>query len=136
MCMCFSHTQNRQCEKSSFERPTKFPLGPHLFSAVHRLLEGLPSSQHLISHTSSSYTCVRNAHSSPLFSKGLKAISLLWLDENASLKYTLNSASLILFTRPGDILKWRKFNFLASSNRVEHAGRKIFHISKFTNFFL
>lgn len=108
--------------------PTKFPRGPHLLSVVHGLLEGLPTSQHLISHTSTSYTCVKNAQSLPLFPKGLKAISLLWLDENASLKYTLNSASLILFTRPGDILKWRKFNFLVSSNRVEQlAGRKIFY---------
>ncbi len=40
--------------------PTTFPWGPHLFSVVHGLLEGLPTSQHLISHTSTSYICVRH----------------------------------------------------------------------------
>ncbi len=90
--------------------PTTFPWGPHLLSVVHGLLEGLPTSQHLISHTSTSYICVRHTLILSLsLSLSLKALepsqSLYWLDENTSLKSTLNSDSLGLFTLPVAVLK-------------------------------
>lgn len=96
--------------------PTTFPWGPHLLSVVHGLLEGLPTSQHLISHTSTSYIRVRHTLSFVLsLFKGLRAITKPTLTGQKCI-FKIHPIQTVLYCLLFLWQFWRKLSFLFSCN--------------------